>query len=730
MIERDFDIPFVSKLALQEKQVQQNYRPIIAVHKWFARRPGTLFRSLVLSEFAKTPLSESYYKSHDLKGISIADPFMGGGIPLIEANRLGCDVLGFDINPMAYWIVRQEIEHLDLDKYKKSSIDIKTGLEKKIGDFYKTTCKICSSPEAYVKYFLWVTIQACDNCKKENDLFPGYLIAEDVRHPKNVLVCPKCGELCEVIDLKNLGKCSGCSALLVLDGPAKRSKCSCRYCGKEIKFPDAKKGPPRQRMFAIEYYCTQCKAAHKGRFFKKPDHKDLLNYKKSEKLLKEITPKFIPSEHIPRGDETDRLLRWGYKYYKEMFNARQLLSLELTGRLIHQEKDIRIKNALATNMSDLLRYQNMLCRYDSMALKSLDIFSVHGFPVGLIQCESNFIGLANEKNVIGSGGWINITTKYLKAKQYCDNPFEIIQSKGHKVQVPILNEWIGDYRNGTKPPSKRNVRIECKNAMKLNLPKGKLDAVFTDPPYFGNVQYAELMDFCYVWLRKLITDDPAFKAISTRNEFELTENDQMGRGIEHFADGLSKVFQRMKEALKVGAPFVFTYHHNDIEAYLPIAVALLDANLVISASIPCPAEMGGSIHINGTGSSVVDTVFVCRTTGIVSKKLISDYAQDIAEMVMLDVSKLRSGEIKPTQGDVRCIIYGHLIRLAVWNLKKVWDLNSPTSEKINIVKSKIESFGGLTGIQELLSESFERLQSWKASETHTEYGEISGSIRF
>ena len=41
MIERKFDIPFIANLALREKQIQQNYRPIIAVHKWFARRPGT-----------------------------------------------------------------------------------------------------------------------------------------------------------------------------------------------------------------------------------------------------------------------------------------------------------------------------------------------------------------------------------------------------------------------------------------------------------------------------------------------------------------------------------------------------------------------------------------------------------------------------------------------------------------------------------------------------------------
>jgi hypothetical protein len=35
-IEQRFDIPLIASLALQEKQIQQVYRPIIAVHKWFA----------------------------------------------------------------------------------------------------------------------------------------------------------------------------------------------------------------------------------------------------------------------------------------------------------------------------------------------------------------------------------------------------------------------------------------------------------------------------------------------------------------------------------------------------------------------------------------------------------------------------------------------------------------------------------------------------------------------
>lgn len=119
-LEDRFDVPLISALALREKAIQQNYRPIIAVHKWFARRPGTLFRGLLLAEFVDAALSESFFVSHQLRGKRIADPFMGGGTPLIEANRLGADVAGWDINPMAWWIVGRELEYLDLDEYAEA----------------------------------------------------------------------------------------------------------------------------------------------------------------------------------------------------------------------------------------------------------------------------------------------------------------------------------------------------------------------------------------------------------------------------------------------------------------------------------------------------------------------------------------------------------------------------------------------------------------------------------
>ncbi|HZH28633.1 MAG TPA: hypothetical protein VEY95_15785 [Azospirillaceae bacterium] len=682
-IETRFNIPFVAGLALREKQIQQNYRPIIAVHKWFARRPGTLFRALALSEFGDAPLADIYFRANDFPGRKVADPFMGGGTPLIEANRIGCDVTGFDINPMAAWIVREEIEHLDLAAYQAQAEKLLGRLRAEIGALYVTDCPLYGDTDVPVKYFLWVKVLDCKSCGEPIDLFPGYLISEDSRHPKNVLVCPDCGDLNEVADRKNPGACHSCKAALRTEGPAGRGRCACSHCGYENRYPRAMEGPLRHRLFAIEYYNPRRKAGHKGRFFKKPDAKDLARVVAAQERWDRTEARFVPDQEILPGDETDRLRRWGYSHYRQMFSDRQLLGLELSCRIIHEVPDERVRHALATNLSDLLRYQNMLCRYDTWALKSLDIFSVHGFPVGLVQCESNLLGIINRNATnVGSGGWTNIIEKYAKAKRYCDAPFEVLQTGSRKVQVPIEGEWIGERLNGAR---RRNVAIHCTNATEVELAPGSLDAVFTDPPYFGNVQYGELMDFCYVWLRKLVgTEAEGFDRLSTRAAEELTGNVTKSRGLDHFTEGLARVYTRMAEALKPSAPLVFTYHHNKLEAYYAVGIAILDAGLTCSASLPCPAEMGGSIHIHGTASSIVDTVFVCRNKGEMPRQWLFTSAEELAHIVARELAQLVEAGRKPTKGDTRCIVFGHLTRMAVWNLRVGWDRSLPTFEKLEL----------------------------------------------
>lgn len=750
MIETNFDIPFVAALAAREKQIQQSYRPVIAVHKWFARRPGTLFRSLLLSEFFDDPLPDIFYESLDLSGKTVADPFMGGGTPLLEANRLGAEVLGRDINPMSWWIVGREIEDLDPAAYRRAAEGLRRGLGLEVGSLYRTRCVRCGNPRASAKYYLWVKTAVCRGCGRQIDLLPGNLVSENVRHPRFVLVCVRCGGLAETDSKSEPGPCPSCGESLKFSGAA-GGRVACPGCGTANAFPDGGSGPPRHRLFAMEYHCPECGRARPGRLFKAPDEGDLAILDEAGKRAGQNDFRFVPDDPIPPGDETDRLFRWGYRRYRDLFNDRQLVGLEACARLVAGfggrlggragrpgqpggavRADGAVRRALATNFSDLLRYQNMLCRYDTRVLKSLDVFSVHGFPVGLVQCESNMLGVSRGGSdddgafdddgargnkspgegyggkggqdgkdgqgpvvPVGSGGWLNVMAKYARAKAWCRNPVEVRhESRGggeRKIIVPMAGEWVGEKKPGHKA---RRVSLSVGDAASAGWKSNSVDAVLTDPPYFGNVQYAELMDFCYVWLRRLCPDEPAFLKPTARSERELTGNETMGRGLAHFASGLAEAFKTSARALRPGGPLAFTFHHNDPAAYLPVAQAVLDAGLVCTAALPCPGEMGASVHIRGTSSSTLDTVFVCRAAGSVPPPPEDD--QDAA--LASDIGRLNEAGLKVTPGDRRCLRLGHLAKNLVNRLAGSWDAGADTPAKLKLLARE----AGRTGDAELL----------------------------
>jgi hypothetical protein len=292
---------------------------------------------------------------------------------------------------------------------------------------------------------------------------------------------------------------------------------------------------------------------------------------------------------------------------------------------------------------------------------------------------------------VGSGGWINIVDKYTKAKRWCNAPFEIRHQGGRKVQVSMPGEWIGEQRDRAR---RRAVRLHCTSATTAELPPGTVDAVLTDPPYFGNVQYAELMDFCYVWLRRLVGQEAeGFDRLSTHSPSELTGNVTQRRNLADFADGLASVYSRMAKALKPSRPLAFTYHHNRIEAYYAVSVAILDAGLVCSASLPCPAEMSGSIHIHGTGSSIIDTVFVCRTTGTTRRRWLFETAAELSSLIASDIAQLTKAGRRPTLGDTRCIAFGHMTRMAIWNLRCGWDRSLRMTDKLARVAEATARWG-------------------------------------
>jgi putative DNA methylase len=682
VLETRFDDCLIGGLASAEKQIQQNFRPVIAVHKWFARRPGALFRGLLLAEFDDRPLGQSYFESHDLAGV-VLDPFMGGGTTLFEANRLGLSVVGYDTNPLSRWVCERELEALDVEAFEEAAEEIAGAVESEVGDLYKTRCEECGG-EAKVKFFLWVKTHVCA-CGEETLLFPGPLVAGRgmKRHTHDVLICGECRRVEQYLPDEAPLNCPHCGR--AYDSHFSRTA-SCRSCGTEFATtPKAAEAPPKHTLFALEYHCAACKgrAGRRGRFFKGADAADQAQVKEARRRYAALgSSRFWPDDPIPSGDETNRLLRWGYRRFSELHNERQLLGLDLIARRIVEQPE-ELKRALATVFSDFIRYQNLVCRYDAAALKVLDVFSIHGYPIHRVQCEAALVGIPK----VGSGGWRHFAAKYAGAKRYCQAPFEATGRGRTKKVIPATGERIEARFVATtaKLKSKRAALLRASSLSVETLPKESVDLVATDPPYYANVAYSELLDFNYAWLRRLVPETPYFSEETSRHKDEVTGGKVNGRGLDVYAARLSAVYQAAARALKPGQPFVFTFHHNDLKAYAAPVVAVLDAGLVPTRTIGCPAEMRGSIHIAKSDSSRLDTVFVLRRPPAALPT-----HHDLAALLAEQVAHLERAGLHLTGGDLRCLAYGLMAEATVRTLKDGWQTKRPIGERLAIVVEELE----------------------------------------
>ena len=134
-----------------------------------------------------------------------------------------------------------------------------------------------------------------------------------------------------------------------------------------------------------------------------------------------------------------------------------------------------------------------------------------------------------------------------------------------------------------------------------------------DPPYYDNVQYAELADFYYVWLRLDLEDKyPWFESEYAPKGDEIVKNIKRGKDGEYYQKALSEVFKEIFRVLKRDGLFIFTFHHRQFKAWISLIQSLIEQNFVITSIYPVHSEMKTSTQIRGTASVEIDVIFVCR----------------------------------------------------------------------------------------------------------------------
>ena len=617
-IERHFPVNQLSALARVERP--DLARPALYMHKWWARRFGSVFRSIILATFL--PLEENAWDQHyqhtDFGGKIILDPFMGGGTTVFEALRLGCKVVGCDVNPVAWWTVKAAIEQPEsIQALWNAFRQLDETVGRRIRDLYQTRCPTCGRP-ANVIHVRWVKVVTCKACGEQVRLHGDYVLGRRGKEKEYAVFCPACGEVFKTYKPNEPHRCPSlsCGNLFVpRDGVAHGGYFTCPTpnCGQRQSVLEAQSEgqPPQYEMYAVVYECP----VH-GWDIKSVSDVDRVAYRDAIQTFgrtKDNLP--YPPQRIPLEGRADpRPANYGYIYWHQMFTPRQLLSL---GWLIQAIQDLPsdVQDTFITLFSDLLNYNTLFCvPHPNRPAAVGGIFTHHAFIPPTEAVENNPWGHKRR-----SGTYPALFEGVLKAHRYRQQPFErqlTPQASSTTRAVPIPGERV-DGRLAENfhelVHTEKNALLLCQSSEDLPLPDRSVDTVITDPPYFDNVQYSELSDFFYVWLRQFLKDRyPFFAAGHTPRMAEIIKNEKAGKDQDFFLSGLTQVFSEARRVLKDEGLMVFTFHHREPEAWSSVMGAVLDAGFYVSAIYPVHAEQPTSIHIRAQEAIEYDSVIVCR----------------------------------------------------------------------------------------------------------------------
>lgn len=611
-IEDGFPFEQVSEIAEIESWRKEIYRPVYHVHKWWAQRLGSIFRATILG--AAVPkgsgIMELFYEPIRLPGVVVFDPFMGSGTIVGEAQKLGCTVIGRDINPVAYRAVYAALGPVDRREVHECYKRLEADVGRKICELYRSVDSDGRSCD--VLYFFWVKVLPCPACGERVDLFSKYVFATHAyqeRNPDAKIVCPECSDVIngryDVTDIA----CRCGARFNPQEGPAKRTTAICRRCKHE--FPIAKTArlanrPPNHRLYA-----KLVLRSDGTKEYIRATKEDLATYEAASQQLKALGPQ-LPRVPISDGYNTRQILNYGYRHWNELFNERQLLSLTMLASAIRDLPESSARGALAVLFSGVLEFNNMFASYKGEGTGAVrHMFSHHILKPERTPIEANPWGTPKS-----SGAFSTLySSRWLRALDYREAPFEIAveysgtRKLGRKVvgvSPPMGGPIVERYpKRGLKPGS---TYLSCGDSSTTDLPDKSVDLVITDPPFFDNLHYSELADFFFVWQQLYFGSGASNGICTTRRDTEVQDTDATA-----FAEKLRRVFAECYRVLRDEGLLVFSYHHSREDGWTAVAQAVIGAGFTIVQSQPVKAEMSVAAPKSQAKEPIdLDVLIVCR----------------------------------------------------------------------------------------------------------------------
>ncbi len=655
LILNDFPYVEISKIAEKESWRKEVYRPIYHIHKWWAQRLGSVFRSIIIGCYTENQqdfFKEYYNPSMRNWDKSVLDPFMGSGTTVGEAAKLRLNAIGQDINPIAYQSVKSIFELEDEEKLNAAFLRIQEYAEERIKYYYST---IYNGEECQVLYYFWVKYVLCPDCNEQLYLFDSYIFSKHAyvkKFPKVQIICPKCFGVFEGNNNDNSATCPHCqNTFNPHEGTADGSEVYCAKCNKKHKINKLAKDqefPSQHKMYAKMVLLND-----ESKAYDSVNEHDLRRYNEAQTALRSRGIP-IPQISLTDGHNTKQALNYGFKSWEMFFNDRQLLVISILIDAINRLEDHKLKDIFSILLSGVLEFNNMFTSFKGEGTGAVrHMFSHHILKPEKTPLEANIWGTPKS-----SGSFSTMyKNRILRSIEYINTPSEIDINTLEKVN--ITNDGLKEVGNASEFSMSGKVRLACGNSSRLNLEDKSVDFVVTDPPFFDNVHYSELADFFLPWHKVLFTDGIAANISTTRATGEVQDVNA-----DNFSSKLESVFRESCRVLKDEGLLIFSYHHSKDDGWISLIQAIIGGGFSIANCFPVKSEMSVAQPKNQAKSPInTDIIFVCkknRNTGM--EREISSLINQATETAKAKFSKMVKAGLSLSCNDLKITAYSETVK--------------------------------------------------------------------
>lgn len=522
-------------------------------------------------------------KAQHPEGLVMLDPFAGSGMIPFEALRLGLDVVAIDYNAVAYIIMKGTLE-FPL-KYG-GAIDENTGKSKLLTDVKRYFDEVFSRLREELSEFY-------PNHGDRHVL--AYMFAWEV-------ACPTCGRFTPLVNNWWLDRKNGVRLdyqvkngkleySIVKDkdakeGNAQAGHATCLYCAAKITndwmISDISNN---EREVVLAVYLDD-------RSFELPTPEDINALDRAKNYIRDHSSslaQFVPTEALP--DDLRAVPAKKYlAYWNKLFNSRQLLILSSYAR-----ESRRIVEDISKQDRE---YASAIGTYLSMILAKHVVRNNRG------TCWDNSLKVICH-SLTNRG--INMMWNHAEPNPFMKFSGSLLTNvdgvlKGLAFAIEELNKNSLD--------SFRKPKLELIHASILSWqPEKKFKFIITDPPYYDDVPYPELMQFFQVWHYRVIGDLFSITATPPVSE-ELSVGGD--RDEVTFEKRLLIAIKKLYDALDVDGVLVMFYAHGSIEGWKYVLEALRKTGFHVTSTITLMTESKDNVIARGKSSVFHSLVITAR----------------------------------------------------------------------------------------------------------------------